>query len=140
MAALFSRVLEGEEGVKLSESPEGSELVEVVGKISEVAAENVSLTKRLETMERSAAETEIDALVKEGRILPKSRDAMIELSLSNREQFDAILPDKPMVDMTTVGVESVELTGSSSTSSLEEGRAKARAIMEANGLLEKVEA
>lgn len=50
------------------------------------------------------ATTEVDALVHSGRILPAQRDAMLELSMSNREMFDRLVPENPIVSLSEDGV------------------------------------
>lgn len=57
------------------------------------------LTEELKTLKLSAAEAEIDKLIGEGRIFPKAREKMIELSVTDRETFEALLPDEAIVQL-----------------------------------------
>jgi len=79
--------------------------------LQDVADAVVELSSKLSTSEetvveltRKNAEKEIDDLVHAGRILPKQRDTMLELSLSNRDQFEALLPEEPIVSLSEDGV------------------------------------
>ena len=54
------------------------------------------------------AEAEVDALVKAGRILPKSRDVMVTLSRTNREAFDALVPEDSIVALSSQGVDTFD--------------------------------
>jgi hypothetical protein len=77
----------------------------------ELSASNKSQAQRIEALEAdkqtlalSAAESEIDGYIKAGRILPKQRDAMVKLSMSDRETFTALLPEQAVVSLSESGV------------------------------------
>lgn len=79
--------------------------------IVELSSTNKSLTDDVEQLKLSnqtyvkrEAEHEVDGLVKAGRVLPAQRDVMVELSLSNRQMFDALVPDKAIVSLSETGV------------------------------------
>lgn len=57
------------------------------------------LTEEIKTLKLSAAEAEIDKLIEEGRIFPKAREKMIELSVTDRETFDALVPEEAIVQL-----------------------------------------
>lgn len=61
-----------------------------------------------DAMKLSNAEHEVDALVTAGRVLPAQRDALVKLSLSDREMFDALVPTEPVVDLSEIGSTTVE--------------------------------
>lgn len=52
----------------------------------------------------SAAVAEVDGLIKEGRVLPAQKDAMVKLSVNDRETFDAIVPATALVSLSESGV------------------------------------
>lgn len=84
--------------VKLSngESVSGED---IVGSVVELAQINVSLSNRLEELEKDKAATEVDGLIAQGRMLPSVRDAMLEIRLSNPEQFAKLIPETPFIKL-----------------------------------------
>lgn len=85
-----------------------NELAEAVVELSNTskaqATEIDALKAKNDTLELSAAENEVDALVRAGRVLPAQRDVMVKLSRSDRETFDALLPEKAIVSLSENGV------------------------------------
>lgn len=69
----------------------------VLSAITALAEEKVELAAQAAVAAEAAATAEVDGFVKEGRILPVQRDTMLELRLSNKELFDKLLPEKPLV-------------------------------------------
>jgi hypothetical protein len=90
--------LSGTGVLRLSNGQEAS-ADDIVGAVSELATDNVALSGRVTTLERSNAEMEIDGLVETGHILPFQRDTMLELRMSNPTTFTALLPKEPIVKM-----------------------------------------
>jgi Mu-like prophage I protein len=82
--------LSGDGGMQVSAS-------DLVGAVAELAQHNVALSNGVLGLQRKNAEAEVDALVKQGRVLPAQRNAYVTLSLTNREMFDELLPDKALV-------------------------------------------
>ncbi len=72
----------------------------VVGAVAELAKDNVTLTNRVNTLELSSAQTEVDALVKSGHLYPYQRDDMVTLRLSNADMFTRLVPKEPVVKLT----------------------------------------
>lgn len=70
---------------------------DVLGMVSDLAKNHLDLSGKVIGLERKAAETMVDGLIGQGRILPAERDARVELRLSNSEMFDRLLPAKPIV-------------------------------------------
>lgn len=70
----------------------------------ELSNQLVALTKQAEANAQEKAETEVDALVKQGRVLPKQRDTMVELARTDREKFDALVPETALVSLSAEGV------------------------------------
>lgn len=117
VAALQAQAVAGESAVELSntlkdalgtiklsngESVSGED---IVGSVVELAEHNVSLSARLETLEAERAATEVDSLIGQGRMLPAMRDTMIEIKLSNPEQFEKLVPESPFIKLSNeVGV------------------------------------
>jgi hypothetical protein len=94
-----------EEGAKLSKS-EGVSDEDVVKAVTELANRNVALSAaqtasdgRIAALETKNAEIEVDRLISEGRILPAKREVHLTMCLTNREMFDQIVPDEPIVKM-----------------------------------------
>lgn len=117
MIAAMTAVLQGagapvptgeEEAVTIADVAEA--VIELSQEKVELSAKVDTLTGQLEAQSKAAIEAEIDGYVTEGRILPKSKDAMVEIALSNREQFDALLPETSIVDLSTVGKDTTEET------------------------------
>lgn len=71
----------------------------VVAAVQELATNNVSLTNRVQAMEKREAEHEVDKLIAEARILPAERDARVELKLTNPAMFDRLVPAQPLVKL-----------------------------------------
>lgn len=76
---------------------------ELVGAVAEAGTKIVELSGRVDELVQTAAETaaanEVDKLVSTGFILPKNRDAMVTLKLSNAELFTQLVPDEPVVKL-----------------------------------------
>lgn len=84
---------------------------DVADAVIELAEERVALSAQVEDLvvqnEELAlkeATAEVDTLVRAGRILPKQRDTMIALSRTDRDTFDALLPDDAIVALSEEGV------------------------------------
>ncbi|MFA7264888.1 MAG: hypothetical protein WC054_01010 [Candidatus Nanopelagicales bacterium] len=76
----------------------------LVDAVSELAQQNVKLSsnfdaagERILALEKRNVETEIDGLIDRGFIVPAKRETYLNLALSNRETFDALLPEEPIV-------------------------------------------
>lgn len=90
-------------------------LKDVADAVVELAEEKVALSAQVTTLTQvneaamqREAEAEVDRLVTEGRILPKSRDAMVKLSREDRATFDAIVPDDSIVALSSQGVDTFD--------------------------------
>lgn len=102
--ALSNKLAEtlGDGVLKLSngETASADDIVKAVG---DIHTTNIELSAKVDSLieknEKSSAETRVDALIGEGKILPKNRDAQISLLLSNSEIFEALLPEKPLVKL-----------------------------------------
>lgn len=103
---------------ELKLSGENAVSIETVGKaLVELSAANDSLASEVtslkadrdqlkadsDALKLSAAETEIDGLIKAGRVLPKQKDVMVKLSMTDRETFEALLPESPVVKLSESG-------------------------------------
>lgn len=77
----------------------------VVTAVQELATNNVALSNRVNALEKQDAEHAVDGLIEQGRVLPAQKDAFVTLKLSNTDMFNALVPDKPIVNLTKeVGV------------------------------------
>lgn len=79
----------------------------------ELDEKNIALSEQVETLTKdktdledkynalllTQAEAEVDTLIADGKIFPKARDKMIELSMKDRETFEALVPDEPIVKL-----------------------------------------
>lgn len=72
---------------------------DVVSAVAELAKNNVSLTDKVNGLERSAAESAVDILITEGRVMPKQRKGFVELKLSNPGMFNDLVPAEPVVKL-----------------------------------------
>lgn len=79
-------------------------MVELSNKNTDLEEQIVALTNENTTLKSEALAGEIDELISEGRILPKQRAAMLELANSNRDMFDALLPEEAIVSLSEEGV------------------------------------
>lgn len=88
--------------VKLSNTDADKPSTEdVVGAVAELATSNVTLTNRIQGLERKDAENAVDAFIAAARIRPAERDARVELKLSNPDMFDRLLPGEPIIALST---------------------------------------
>lgn len=91
--------------VKLSQGDTVSS-EDVVAAVAELATNNVTLSARVETLEQAATEltnaaavAAVEALIVEGKIQPRAKDAMVTLKLTNAELFEALVPTEPVVEL-----------------------------------------
>lgn len=100
------------EGIQLS-ATDGTmitsvDLAEAVVELSNTVKAQESIVSSLRTdnerMVRERAEAEVDGLISDGKILPKQRATYIELSLTDRPKFEALVPDSPIVALSETGV------------------------------------
>jgi hypothetical protein len=106
--AALSNVLGGKEDLTVTDVAEA---------VLELSQTNADLTQQVTTLlerdqenQRSRATDEVDALIRAGRILPKQRDRMITLSMTDRETFDDLVPDESIVSLSEEGVTTHEVT------------------------------
>lgn len=112
LTAALSNVLKEAGVVSLSNADEDTigirdiaeAVVELSGEKVELEKKVQSLVEEAETAKLSNATAEVEALIKEGRILPKQKDDMIALSMENREMFDRLVPEQPIVSLSATGV------------------------------------
>lgn len=75
----------------------------LIGAVAEAGTKIVELSSRVDALVEDAAkkeaESEVEKLVLSGHILPKDKDAMLELRLSNKELFEKLIPEKPVVKL-----------------------------------------
>ncbi len=71
----------------------------VISAVQELATTNVTLTNRVNSLEKKDAENAVDGLIAEGKILPAQRAPMVELKLTNTAMFDQLVPAQPVVKM-----------------------------------------
>lgn len=91
---------------------EGVTLKDVTDAVIEMAEERVALSAQVadlvaanEALALKEATAEVEALIKAGRILPKSKETMIALSRTDRESFEALLPEEAIVALSEDGIQ-----------------------------------
>ncbi len=72
---------------------------ELAGKHKALEETNVKLSSAVVELSKRDAEREVKQKVSEGYISPKQEPVMTELYLSNRTQYEALLPEKPIYDV-----------------------------------------
>ncbi len=93
--------------VKLSNTEQESGVANetVIGAVKELADTNVTLTNRVNTLEKRDAENAVEALIAAGKVLPSQKDAMVKLKLTDTATFEALIPQNPIVKLSNeVGV------------------------------------
>jgi hypothetical protein len=110
LVTALSNVLESA-GVKPKKDKDDIEVIDVANAVIELSQEKLELSAKVDRLikendesRKREAGAEVDALVKAGRVLPKQRDTMVELALTNRETFDALVPDDAIVALSAMGV------------------------------------
>lgn len=75
----------------------------LIGAVAEAGSQIVELTNKVDGLVEDAAKKDataaVEKLVLTGYILPKDKDAMLELRLSNAELFDKLVPEKPVIKL-----------------------------------------
>lgn len=93
--------------VALSDADEDDLSIEDVAQgVVELSRNYADQFERLQAMESEKAESEVDALVAQGRILPAQREAMLKIRLSDVETFESIVPEESIVSLSEYGVTS----------------------------------
>ncbi len=91
--------------LKLSNTDEEVTADVLVGAVAEAGTKIVELSSRVDGLVEDAAkkdaEVAVDKLVLSGHILPKDKEAMLELRLSNADLFDKLVPEKPVIKLST---------------------------------------
>lgn len=103
-AALTAAVTEALRGtdVRLTGGQDGNiTLSDVTGAIVELAAKNTNLEGDVAGLKLKGAERDVDALIGDGRLLPKMRNHAIKLALSSPAELDEITApvDSPFVKL-----------------------------------------
>lgn len=92
----------GESGLSVKDLAEA--VVELSNNSKTLTAQVQELQDEKAALKLSAAEAEVDGLIKAGRVLPAQKDAMVKLSVNDRETFDAIVPATALVSLSESGV------------------------------------
>jgi len=136
--AQLSNVLGSESGEELTLANVAEAVVQLAAekkdletKVEEQSVSLSALQEQKDEADLKLAENEIDGYVKAGRILPKQRDAMVKLSIEDRETFDTLLPEDAIVQLSEEGVTTHEDTNSDETKDAQSAVEKYLAMAEA---------
>lgn len=103
LSETLQETLAGSEVLKLSDSDTSAE--DIVAAVATLAEERVELSNKVNTLVKESlvakAETRVDELVGGGFITPAKRDASVKLLLSNSELFEELLPESPIVELSS---------------------------------------
>jgi hypothetical protein len=104
--ALSSKIQEELVGtglLKLSNTEETVDADTLIGAVAEAGNKIVELSSKVDTLVEDAAKkeavTEVEKLVLSGYILPKNKNAMIQLRQDNEDLFKQLVPEKPVVKL-----------------------------------------
>ena len=108
VSAALSNALADQLAETLSLSAANVDTATIVGAIAELANEKVSLSNRLNGLERAQAAYVVHGLVEKGFITPAKEEVYVELRLTQPDVFDKLIPSEPIVPLTVmVGSEAV---------------------------------
>jgi hypothetical protein len=109
--ALSNKIQEelGNSGLLKLSNGEEATADDLIGAVAEAGSQIVELTTKVndlvESGAKAAAEERVAGLVRQGRILPKTKEASVKLLLSNPELFEELLPEKALVKLSADGDE-----------------------------------
>lgn len=87
--------------LKLSNTDEAVDADTLIGAVAEAGNKIVELSSKVDTLVEDAAKkeavSEVEKLVLSGHILPKNKDAMVQLRQDNADLFKQLVPEKPVV-------------------------------------------
>lgn len=102
LSSVLASALTSSGVVQLSAGSAASE-EDILQAVIGLATNNVELTAKVTELEnetlRKSAEVRVDDLVRDGKILPAVRDAMVELNLTNAALFDQLIPAESVVNL-----------------------------------------
>lgn len=114
LAALTS-ALETAGIVKLSAGADGKpDASQVAGAVAQLAVDHKATQDQVAELVKLSAGREVDDLIQAGRILPAQKEAMVSLAMTDRKTFEAIVPEKPVVNLTEAGVTTAPVPGKES--------------------------
>lgn len=101
----------GEVVAALSDAFAGAELIELAegetptlkGLVDSIATGLAAGKATGEKLALSEAEADVDAAIKDGKALPAQRDSLIKVRLSDKETYEALIPEHPLVDLSEHG-------------------------------------
>lgn len=88
-----------EAGILKLTAGQESEPEDVAAAVKELALSNKTLQDEVSGLKLSQHTREVDDLIREGRVLPAQRGAMIKLSMTDPETFKALVPESPIVKL-----------------------------------------
>lgn len=139
LSAQLQETLETSGLLKLSNEGEEVETAaeDIVAAVTNIVETNVALSAKVDALAEDAARTKaearVDALVKDGFITPAKRDSSLKLLLSNAELFEELLPEQPLVSLSSESGN--EFKEESHDEIISEEIARLSAIGEAHGVV-----
>lgn len=102
VAAAAKKILE-DAGVALSNTSGDATSVSDALKLELTKRDSAieALKGTVDALQLSQTEARVDGLVATGHILPAQRDAMVKLARTDGELFDSLIPEKPLVQLTS---------------------------------------
>lgn len=107
LSSTLQDTLVGSEVLKLSSTDEGAtaSAEDIISAVTLLAEERVELSNKVNTLieesRTTKAEARVDELIGGGFILPVKREQNLQLLLSNAELFESLLPEKPLVALSS---------------------------------------
>lgn len=104
-------IAKGELAVALGEALTGAGLIELgegqshdLGSVIKAVGESLAAGKNAnKALLLSEATNDVDAAIKDGKVMPSQRDALIKVRLSDEETYKALIPEQPLVNFSELG-------------------------------------
>jgi hypothetical protein len=105
VAELSAKLTEalGSNGIIKLSNGEVAKSEDLVLAVGQLVTDKTELSNRVDALElsnrRAAAEAEVDKLIEGGFVAESTRQAFIDLKLSNEETFAALVPEQPIIKL-----------------------------------------
>lgn len=99
LVAKLSDVLKAADPDLVSLSNSEVTISDLANGVIELSNNYKALEDTVGSLNRKSAEADVDAAVREGKVLPAQRDAYVELKLSNEDMYNSLIPESAIVAM-----------------------------------------